>query len=538
MTKIKNGRLVAAAAILGVASLLSRLVGLVRERVFTTVFGAGDVFDAFVAAFRVPDLIFNLIVLGALSAAFIPMFTEKLVAGKKGEKEAFDFALSLLNWVLVVVGLLSIGYAVMAPALVSLIVPGFTGEKLELTIALSRVMALQPLLLAISFVLSGILNSYKRFVAYALAPIAYNVGIIIGVIYLVPRIGVIGLAWGVVLGAGLHLLIQLPSAVAVGWRWRPVWVGARKDMRELVKMMIPRVVGLAAVQVNLLVVTIIGSTLLAGSITVFHLANNVQHLPIGIFGIAFAQAAFPTLAEQIARKQKKNFLATLTKSFRYIMFFVIPVSLFFFLLRAQIIRVLFGDGAFDWEDTILTFETFGWLIISMFAQAVIPLLVRAFYVRKDTRTPVTIAVIGMAVNVGLAWWLAPQMGVQGLALAFSVAAILQMVLLLGVLHWQLGGFHDAEVLGSMLKIASASIVAGVVLQLLKVPVAEMVDMRRFWGVFTQLTITGLAGLITYLIMMWLFKSKELSALKTYIPGRPKSVLEPGTETPRFEGMSD
>lgn len=532
----KNGTLVSAALIIGVASLVSRLVGLVRERVFTTTFGAGDTFDAFVAAFRVPDLIFNLIVIGALSAAFIPLFTGKLVKDKTGSGSAFQFASSVLNVMVLAVGVLSIFYVLLAPVVVPLITPGFSGEKLELTIALSRIMSLQPILLAVSFVFSGVLNSFKRFTAYALAPVAYNIGIITGVLWLVPMWGIAGLGWGVVLGALLHVLVQLPSMVRVGFHWQPSFKPSLPDIRRLWNMMVPRVVGLAAQQINLLVVTILGSGLLAGSIAAFHLANNLQHIPIGIFGIAFSQAAFPTLAEYIARDMRKEFRTVLTKTFRYILFFVVPLSAFFYLLRAQIVRVLFGDGAFDWEDTILTFETFGYLVISIFAQATIPLLTRAFYAQENTKTPVIISIVSVAVNVILALYLAPTMGVQGLALAFSMAAVLQLLLLLGTLHWQLHGFDDRIVLMSVAKIVVATLAASIVLQLLKYPIAAMVDMQRFWGVFTQLVITFAGGTAIYLVTCWTLKCEELIVVKKYLPRRPRLIA--GAETPRFDGLSE
>src|SRR3989344_2409750 len=257
-----NVSFVSAAFILGVASLLSRLVGLVRERVFTTQFGAGDTFDVFVAAFRMPDAIFNLVVIGALSAAFIPLFTEKLVKHRDA-KDAFAFASSILNLIMVAVALLGLVYALTAPWLVPLITPGFSGEKLELTIMLSRIMALQPIILAISFVASGVLNSFKRFVAYALAPISYNIGIIFGVLYLVPMIGPAGLGWGVVIGAFLHVAVQLPSLWAVGFRWQGIFISSWTDIKSIWMMLLQRVFGLAAQQVNLLTVTVLGSWLLA-----------------------------------------------------------------------------------------------------------------------------------------------------------------------------------------------------------------------------------------------------------------------------------
>lgn len=531
----RNGKLVSAALLLGVSSLLSRVVGLVRERVFTTTFGAGDTFDAFVAAFRIPDLIFNLIVIGALSAAFIPLFTDRMVNGKKkGNGEAFAFATAVFNVMLLAVIILSGLYVLMAPQLMPLVAPGFTGEKLDLTIQLSRIMAWQPILLSISFVFSGILNSFKRFVAYALAPILYNLGIIVGVVWLVPQMGVAGLGWGVVLGAALHAAVQLPSVWLVGWRWQPVIRSQWQDLRQLWRMILPRVFGLAAQQVNLLIVTILGSGLLAGSIAVFHLANNIQHIPIGIFGIAFAQAAFPTLSEQVSRGKEAAFRHTLTRTFRYILFFVIPISVFFFLLRAQIVRVLFGDGAFDWEDTIQTFETFKFLIISIFAQATIPLLTRAFYARQDTKTPVIVSMVAIGLNIGLALWLSPLMGVQGLALAFSLASIFHLVILLGVLHWQLKGFDDKEVTLSLVKIVAASLVAAMAVQTLKLGIASVVDMQRFWGVFTQLSGASLGGAAVYVAVCWWIGCKEVLVIKRYLPRSTK--ISGGTETSRFSGL--
>jgi len=507
-----------------------------RERVLTTTFGAGDVFDAFVAAFRLPDLIFNLVVIGALSAAFIPLFTDKLVKGGKGNKQAFDFAAAVLNMMLILVGVFSLGYFLLADYLMPLIAPGFIGEKLELTVRLSRIMVWQPVLLAISFVFSGVLNSFKKFFVYSLAPILYNIGIIFGVVVLVPMMGVAGLGWGVVLGALLHMIVQLPSVLRTGFKWQPILGWSSRDMKKMGKMMVPRVVGLMAQQVNLLVVTIIGSGLVVGSVTAFHLANNVQYLPVGVFGLAFAQAAFPTMAELYSRGRKKEFVNTLTNAFRYILFFVVPISVFFLLLRSQIIRVLFGDGAFDWEDTFLTFETFTWLIVSIFAQASVPLLTRAFYVQQNVRTPVVIAVISMAVNVAGALWLAPALGVQGLAMAFSAAAIVNLVLLLATLHWQFGGFNDREVLSSLWRIALAAMIAGACVQGLKYPVAAVVDMQRFWGIAAQMLVAGAGGVVAYLLVSWMLRSKELVAIKKYLP---KQLVPPaGTETTRFEGLLD
>lgn len=529
-----NGSFVSAAFILGVSSLLSRLVGLFQQRVFTTTYGAGDVYDAYLAAFRIPDVIFNLVTIGALSAAFIPLFTEKLFQKDRGEDDAFAFASSILNILVVAVAGFSLVYAVFAPSIVPLITPGFHAEKLAMTIMLSRIMALQPILLTASFVVSGVLNSYKRFFAYGMAPILYNVGIIIGVMYFAPWWGIAGLGWGVVLGAVLHIGVQLPSFLAVGFRWQPILVSTKPDLQKVWRMMVPRIFGLAGEQVKLLVATVLGSGLLAGSISAFTLANNLQYVPIGIFGLAFAQAVFPTLAEYEARGQQTEFRNTLTKAFRYILFLVIPVSVFFFLLRAQIVRVLFGHGAFDWQDTIMTFETFGALTVSIFAQATVPLLTRAFYVKQDTKTPVIISILSIALNIGLALWLSQTMGVKGLAIAFSASAIFNLLLLLGTLHWRLHGFNDRDVLLSVARISAATLLGGVVLQFLKTPVALVVNMQKFWGIATQLGVTFVAGSFVYFVACYLMRSPELAVIRKYLPRKFK--FKAGVDTARFGGL--
>ncbi len=266
------------------------------------------------------------------------------------------------------------------------------------------------------------------------------------------------------------------------------------------------------------------------------MANNAQYIPIGIFGIAFAQAAFPTLAEFAAKKQHKEFRQTLTKSFRYIMFFVIPLSALFYLLRAEIIRVLFGDGVFDWDDTGITFETFGFLVISIFAQATIPLLTRAFYAQQNTKIPVVVSIISIIVNILLAFPLANTMGVAGLALAFSISSIVQLATLLGILHHQLDGFDDKAVLTSMCKIVIATLAAAGVAQVLKTPIGSAVDTHTFIGIAIKLVGVFAGGLITYVIVCMALKSEELAIVQKYIPRRFK--LSGGTETSRFSGLME
>ncbi|MCK5357856.1 MAG: murein biosynthesis integral membrane protein MurJ, partial [Elusimicrobiales bacterium] len=399
-------------------------MGIFRDRILASEFGAGDILDIYYTAFRVPDLIFNLLVLGALSAGFIPIFVN-LLKGKKTRikglvfgskhKEAWYLANNILNILLLSVAVLSVFGIIFAPALIKVLAPGFSLSKQALTADLTRIMFLSPILLGISSILGGVLQSFKRFFIYSLAPILYNIGIIVGALFFAPLWGIYGLAWGVVLGALLHMLIQLPAVIKLGFRYRLIIDFKNKQVREIGRLMIPRTMSLAISQINLLVITIIASTLASGSIAVFNFANNLQSFPIGIFGISFAVAAFPTISAIAFDKPK--LINNFSKVIRQILFFIVPATVLLLTLRAQIIRVILGTGQFNWEDTLLTIHTLGFFTLSLFAQASIPLLARVFYARHNSLTPFYIGLSSALVNLILSLVLVRILGVAGLALA-------------------------------------------------------------------------------------------------------------------------
>lgn len=504
-----------AALLVALSSLVSRFLGIFRDRILAGEFGAGDTLDIYYAAFRVPDLIFNLLVLGALSAGFIPIFiglmdnpldkAKSIFSGEKN-KSAWFFANNVLN----ILGILLIGLSVLgflfAPYFMKMITPGFSDEKMSLVVSLSRIMFLSPIFLGISSVLGGILQSFKRFFVYSLAPIMYNIGIIIGALYFVPIWGVRGLAYGIVFGALLHMLIQLPMVWKLGFRYKFILNFRNENIKNVSKMMVARTLSLAVVQINLLVITIIASTLESGSLSVFNFANNLQSFPIGIFGISFAVAAFPALSA-IAFDRKK-LVDTFSSTFRQILFFVVPSTVLLLTLRAQIIRVTLGTGQFDWNDTVLTIHTLGFFTISLFAQATIPLLTRVFYARHNSKTPFYVGLVSIIVNIALSYRFAQTMGVDGLALAFSVASIINFVILWIVLHLEIGSMDEMRVLFSVVKFSIAALACGVAVQGMKLVIWPYIDMTKTMGVFTQGFIAGLLGLFVYLLVSALLKSEE------------------------------
>jgi putative peptidoglycan lipid II flippase len=519
-----------AATLIALSSLVSRLLGIIRDRILAGQFGAGTTLDIYYAAFRVPDLIFNLVVLGALSAGFIPIFT-KLIKNRRPEsiggdgqavrqaqnEEAWSLANNVLNILLLILAALSLVGIIAAPLLTRLITPGFSAADQAVTATLTRIMFLSPLFLGISGILGGVLQSFKRFLIYSFAPLFYNLGIIVGALYFVERQGIAGLAWGVVLGAFLHMAIQIPTVYHLGWRyrWRIIW----RDFhtRAIGRMMVPRTLSLAISQINLVVITILASGLSSGSLTVFNFANNLQSFPVGIFGISFAIAAFPALAETAFDKERLS--ANFSQTIRQILFFVIPATVLIIALRAQIIRVVLGTGNFDWQDTILTMNTLGVFAVSLFAQATIPLLVRVFYARHNSATPFYLGLAAVAVNIVLSLMLGARMGVIGLALAYSIANILNFCLLWIWLSVHVGSLDFKRVATAVLKFTVSALAAGLAAQIMKIVIWPVIDMTKFSGVFIQLTVSGLVGVAVYIGFCYLFRSEELFGLLSSLKKR-------------------
>lgn len=535
LKKLINGpttSITAAAALVALFSVASRFLGVVRDHILAGRFGAGADLDIYFAAFRVPDFIYNLVVLGALSAGFIPVFSEMIKKNQTlpSEKEKLiRLASNVFNALLLLLCFLSILGIIFAGPLTAWVAPGFSVADQARTAALTRIMFLSPLFLGMSGVLGGILQSYKRFFVYSLSPIFYNLGIIFGAVVLFRFFGLEALAWGVVVGAALHFAVQLPSVWRLGFRYRFYLNLRDRGLRQIAGMMGPRTLSLAISQVNLVAMTALASSLDSGSLAIFNLANNLQSFPLGVFGISFAVAAFPFLSEHAYHPEELK--ARFSSTIRQIFFFVIPASVLLITLRAQIIRVVLGSGAFNWRDTILTMDTLGFFALSLFAQASIPLLVRVFYARRDSWTPFYLGLFSVALNIVLATYLRPQLGVAGLALAFSIASIVNFFSLWIFLYFQVGSLDLDKIFLSVLRFSAAAIGAGAVVQVLKVAIWPFIDMSTFAGVFVQLIVAAGGGLVAYALFCYLFKSEELLAalaiFKQKLPWKKAKLADQG-----------
>ncbi len=536
--KFLNGQsktITGAAIILAGASFLSRFIGIIRERIFAHYFGAGDIMDAYVAAFRFPDLVYMLLVMGALSAGFIPVFARVWEQNKKKAWELVNTTINLLALVLIGIAVVMI---IVAPVLTEWVAPGFSKEKMELTTMLMRIMFISPIILGVSSVVSGVLQTRKYFFIYALTPIFYNIGIIAGAIFIAPTYGPIGLAYGVLLGTVLHLLIQLPVLFKAGFHFKAKLNLKSKDVHEIIRMMVPRTISLGAAQINIIIMTTIASTLAAGSVAIFHYANNLQYFPIGIIGISFGIAAFPTFCALIAKGHIEKMVNHVNSTTRQILFFMVPITILFLLLRAQITRVVLGSGAFDWAATIATADALAFFALSLFAQALLPLVNRAFYAMHNTKTPLYTALIGIAVNIGLALSLKDTMGVAGIALAFSVGVIVQLALLWVALRIEVGTLHESTILTSLFKICGATIVMALLVQWSKTWFGNTLGTTTFWDVFLQGLIPGLLGLLVYGLIMFFLKSQEMLSLIEVIKKRMFRQKELALELPDSSQKAD
>jgi len=523
--KILNGQsqtITSAAIILAAASLASRILGLVRDRLLAGTFGAGDTLDIYYAAFRIPDLVYNLLILGALSAGFIPVFVSLWQSGDNSEK-SWRFVNNILN--ILLFGLIILGglFFIFAPQLMKLITPGFADEKLSLTVALTRIMFLSPLFLGVSGILGGILQSVKRFFVFSLAPIFYNLGIIFGILFLVPRFGIYGLAFGVALGALLHMLIQLPTVLALGFRWRPAFSWADQGVRRLTVLMVPRTLTLAVSQLNFVAITILASGLAAGSLAIFNLAYNIWSFPLGIFAASLATAAFPTLAQNVSSKDWDVFAKNFSATFRQILFLIVPASALFLVLRAQIVRLILGSGKFDWEDTILTLESLRYLTLGLLAEALILLLIRGFFALEDTRTPFWLGFLSSILRISGAWFFAQYLGPAGLALGYALGGVANMILLWIFLERKVGDLRFKEIAVSGLKIFLASFLAGSGAYLALQVMDWFVDTHRVVGIFTQGLVAGIFGIFIYFLVCFLLRCEEIisfwRSIKNRLPWR-------------------
>jgi putative peptidoglycan lipid II flippase len=413
------------------AFLVSRVLGWVRLVVFANVFDAQQL-DPFFAAFRIPDLMFQLVAAGALSSALIPIVSALLE--QDDEAHAWRVVSTVINLMLVALAVLAAVLFVLAPMVMRVIAPGFDGEKLDHTINLTRIMLLSPIFLAMGSVATSVLNAGGRFAASAIAPIVYNLAIIGGALFLAPSLGIEGLAIAVVAGSLAHLLVQIRPLGRLGFRYEPRIDPDDPQARRALLLMAPRAFGLGAGQVTFVVVTALASTVAVGAVADFNIAFTLLQIPIGVIGVPLGIVLLPSLSRDAAVGRESAFAELLTRALRLLLFVMIPIAGLAAVLRRDVVEILFGGGRIGAADLDLIATTLLWFLTGLAAHALIAVLARAFYARQDTLTPVLAAIAAVVVNSTLAIVLVGPFGLGGIALAIASAAWLEAIVLLVILN--------------------------------------------------------------------------------------------------------
>jgi putative peptidoglycan lipid II flippase len=421
------------------AFLISRLLGYVRFVVIgNSGLLAGDL-DTFFAAFRLPDLIFQLVAAGALSSALIPIVSALLAGGE--ESHAWRVVSTVVNLMLIALTILAVGLFILAPVVMEAITPGFGPAQLEKTVELTRTMLLSPIFLALGAVATSVLNSGGRFAAAALAPIVYNVVIIVAALTLVKPFGVEGLAISVVAGSLGHLLVQLRPLARLGFRYTPRIDSRDPQARKALLLMAPRAIGLGATQITFIVVTALATTVGVGALADFNFAFVLLQIPLGVIGVPLGIVVLPTLSRNAAVGHEVSFASLLTRALRLLIYVMVPITAVTIILRQPVVEMLFGSGRISQPDLDLIAATLACFALGLTAHALIAVLARGFYARQDTVTPVLAAIAAVAINCSLAIVLVGPYGLQGIALAIAAAAWLEALALTAILHHRLPHFE-------------------------------------------------------------------------------------------------
>jgi putative peptidoglycan lipid II flippase len=494
--------LLGAAGIVAFGFLGSRVLGLLRTVAIADAFGTDSELAAYNVAFLLPDLVFQLLAGATLSAAFIPVYSRVVL--HEGREEAWRLASRVLNLVSVAT-FVAAGVAwLLAPVLVPLLAndlgttSGREAELQELAVELTRLMLLSPVLFGISGMLTGILNARQHFVAPALAPMIYNASIIFGALVLAGPLGVEGLAWGVVIGAAGHLLVQVPALRRVGMQWSPSLSLRASGVREVLRLMGPRVIGLGASKVNFAVLLVLASSVSDAAVNGVNYAFLMMMLPVGVVGMAVATAAFPTFAQQAAAGQLDVLRGTVWRTLRGVLFLAVPASVGLMVLSEPLVRLMLERGAFDVGSTELVAGALVVFGVGVFAHAGIEIVSRGFYALEDTRTPVLVAVLAMGLNVLLAVALVGPFELRGLAAAASVTAIVEFGALVWLLRDRLDGFDQRGMVDFGARLGLSTLLMGLVVVLMRVLLsAAGVEVESVGGALLITVAGGVTGLMAF-----------------------------------------
>ncbi len=497
----------AAGAVSGM-TLLSRIFGFIRDMFIAMAFGSSSAADAFFVAFRIPNMQRRVLGEGAVSSAFIPIFSETL--NQKGKQAAQELTANIFNILFILLTIASLTLFLFSPAVITIFAPGFLDdpEKFNLTVDLTRWMAPYLFFIGLAAFSMGILNSLKVFALPAATPILQNISMIAAILIVVPQMDepIIGLAIGVLIGGLLQVLVQLPTVIKKGYGWKKHLNVRQPEVIKIAKLMGPAILGLAVYELNLLVDTLLASTLPDGSISYLYYGNRLVQLPLGVFAVALAIVLLPTLSSHAAKGEKKELVETLSFSIRLILFITIPATVGLIVLREPIVNTLWERGEFLHASTQGTSIALLYYSIGLCAYSGVKIIAPAFYALQDTKTPAKVGIYSMLINIVLNLILMGPLQHGGLALATSLAALFNVVVLMYFLRKRLGLLGGKKILRSTIKMSIAAGAMGTIIYFC----------NQFWFDFNDpigIRIGSLLacislGMLVYAIISHIFKNEE------------------------------
>lgn len=549
-----------AAFLIGGFSVLAKLLGLYRNRIFTGQFGAGSTLDVYYAGFLIPDFIYNLFVLGLLSVVFIPVFSEYF---HKDEKEAWRLANISLNFIAIFIAVFAVLAYFLMPYILPLVVHGFSEEMKSEAVSVSRLMLLSPIFLSLSAVLGSIVQNFRKYIFYSLSPIFYNVGIILGALLFGESLGARGIAIGVIVGAIFYFLIQVAGAISSGFKYSPILDFGHLGFWKMGKLSVARFFTLASWQINFIVLTGIASSLTVGSIAVLNLANDLQFIPIGIIALSYSVVIFPKLSEAVAKNDQESFSAGLFAGLRQVLFLVLPVSIIFIFTSFEIVVALYGVDASGLVSSKLVAGTLVFFSISIFAQSLSYILTRAFYAMQNTAAHLVASVASVATTIALSFVfvdlfdaggkffhvvtgvlnlegdLSQKAAILSLPIAFSCGSLLNFGLLFIMLKKSAPYIDFSRIQNEVIKIIIASVAMATAIYS-----ALQLDFLKDGIYFSSLTgvaASVLVGGMVYVLVLWAMKSEELSRFLSVVLllitkiGRQKAKTEIPANIERVDG---
>jgi len=526
-----------AAYLLGFFAICSQILALFRDRMLAAQFGAANTLDLYYSAFRIPDLLFVTVASIVSISVLIPFLMERF---EKGESEAKEFLDTVFSFFFCFVIIMSLIAYILAPYILKILFPPFARSvDFPSLVSLTRILLFSPVLLGFSNLLASITQIHKRFFLYAISPVVYNIGIIFGIIFLYPMFGLLGLGWGVAIGALLHVGIQVPFVINMGMFPRLHFPFRFNTIKKIILTSIPRTITVSSNELTELFLISFASFLLPGSISIFNFSFNLQSVPFSIIGVSYSLAAFPLLTRLFSSGSKKEFVEQMITSSRHIIFWSVPISVLFVVLRAQIVRTILGAGHFNWDDTRLTAAALALFTISLIAQNLVTLFVRAYYSRGKTSAPLIMNMASSAFIIIFSYFLVQTFqhnfffqnfiesllkvsGIPGtvvlmLPLGFSVGVLLNLLI-----HWI--GFqgefptYSPSVLRTFFEVTGASVIMGYVtyifLNIFANNFPHIFNLDTLRGVFLQGFLAGSLGIIIGIFVLYLLNSKELKEVWT------------------------